>query len=328
MSAARRLAVRTLVIVALAITALAMWLVYLGYFSSDPVKIVPPAGTSQAEYSLIFLSGDMGFNAGMGPKIVRQFTDDGVPVIAFNSLTFFRTKRTRLEVADMVRGLMQRARKEFGHETLVLVGQSFGADALQLGLADLTPDERTDIKFVALTVPTDTIYLQASPNELFNLVPADISALPTAKKLDWVPVLCIFGRDETGSLCPELKLKNVKIVALPGGHFLKDDVNLVYRTLANAIKQTASKADLTERGGGGMTRRSILFSAIAVLCLAFVAAWWAYYPTAINVALLLYGRDDNAQRPAAQPATLALLVGAEENDPRIAIFPQDLSMRA
>ncbi len=243
MNAARRLAVRTLVIVALAITALAMWLVYLGYFSSDPVKIVPPAGTSRAEYSLIFLSGDMGFNAGMGPKIVRQFTDDGVPVIAFNSLTFFRTKRTRLEVADMVRGLMQRARKEFGHETLVLVGQSFGADALQLGLADLTPDEQTDIKFVALTVPTDTIYLQASPNELFNLVPADISALPTAKKLDWVPVLCIFGRDETGSLCPELKLKNVKIVALPGGHFLKDDVNLVYRTLANAIKQNASKAD-------------------------------------------------------------------------------------
>lgn len=242
MSTAKRLVTRALAIVTLAIAGLAMWLAYLGYFSNDPVKIIPPHGTSQTDFSLIFLSGDMGFNAGMGPHIVRHFTSDGVPVIAFNSLTFFRTKRSRLEVADMVRGLMHRARKEFGHERLVLVGQSFGADALQLGLAGLTPDERTDIQMVALTVPTNTIYLQASPNELFNLAPADISALPTANKLNWVPVVCIFGREEKGSLCPELKLKNARIVALPGGHFLKDDVNLVYRTLAKAIKQAAIRA--------------------------------------------------------------------------------------
>lgn len=68
-----------------------------------------------------------------------------------------------------------------------------------------------------------------------------------------------------------------------------------------------------------MTRRSILFSAIAVLCLAFVAAWWAYYPHSDPTLRYSYmGATMIAQRPAAQPATLALLVGAEENDPQIA----------
>ena len=193
-----------------------------------------------SEYAVVFLSGDMGFNAGMGPKIVQKFTADGVPVVAFNSLTFFRTKRTKVEVADMLRDLIITARKRFGRKNLVLVGQSFGADALQLGLADLKPSERRDVKLVALTVPTNTIYLQASPNELFNLTPPDISALPTASKLDWVPVVCIYGREETGSLCPKLKLKNADLVPLPGGHFLDKNAELVYETLEGAISKAGN----------------------------------------------------------------------------------------
>lgn len=68
-----------------------------------------------------------------------------------------------------------------------------------------------------------------------------------------------------------------------------------------------------------MTRGSILFSAIPVLGLAFVAAWWACYSHREQPLRYTYmGATIVAQRPSAQPATLALLVAAEENDPRIA----------
>ena len=48
------------------------YLGYLGYFSSDPFTPVPVAADApKADYAVAFLSGDMGFNAGMGPKMPR-----------------------------------------------------------------------------------------------------------------------------------------------------------------------------------------------------------------------------------------------------------------
>ena len=237
MTGVKPLLVRAGAIALLAVAAFLIWLAYLGYFSADPVTIVRPAGKDNSGYAVIFLSGDMGLNAGMGPEIIRRFTEDGVPVVGFNSLSFFRRNRAPTEVTAMVRSLIERARTQFGQKPLVLVGQSFGADALQLGLADFSPAERKDIAMIALTVPTDSVYLQASPNELFNLTPPDLSALPTAQKLDWAPLLCIHGIKERHSLCPELQIANVDVVALPGGHFLKHDAGLVYRTITRKIRQ-------------------------------------------------------------------------------------------
>ncbi len=234
----KRLLVRIGAIVLLTAAVFAGWLGWLGYFASDPVIIVRPEGTASAPYAVVFLSGDMGLNAGMGPDIVRRFADDGVPVVGFNSLTYFRSERTPAEVTAMLHDLIERARAQSGGKPVILVGQSFGADALQLGLADFRPADRKGIAMVVLTVPTDTIYLQASPNELFNLTPPDLQALPTAKTLDWLPALCIHGVEERHSLCPALKaMPNVDVVALPGGHYLEHDAGLVYRTIRHKIKQ-------------------------------------------------------------------------------------------
>ena len=63
----------------------------------------------------------------------------------------------------------------------------------------------------------------------------DGPAAPVARALDWVPVLCIHGIEESGSLCPGWRQSNVRVIGLPGGHFLDDDSQRVAETLLRAL---------------------------------------------------------------------------------------------
>jgi NAD(P)-dependent dehydrogenase (short-subunit alcohol dehydrogenase family) len=66
-------------------------------------------------------------------------------------------------------------------------------------------------------------------------------ALPTASRLTWAPVTCIWGTAETNSLCPELNLPNVRKVPLPGGHRLDFDDKAVAEAILTAVAATGSK---------------------------------------------------------------------------------------
>jgi type IV secretory pathway VirJ component len=152
-----------------------------------------------------------------------------------NSLVYFRHRRTPAEIERLIAEAVRRG-LAFGHaRRVILIGQSFGADMVHVGLTGLPPALRSRIAMVALVVPTDSVDYQASPAELFDLVSADAPALATARRLTWVPTLCVQGMEETDSLCPLLTAPNVRKVALPGGHPLHGDVDALYARLAEAI---------------------------------------------------------------------------------------------
>lgn len=223
---------------ALLLAAFAGFLGYAGYFGGPvffdvpPARATPPAARGLA---VVILSGDMGFRIGMGPEVAKRFADDGVPVVGVSSLAYFRHQRTPAEVQALVAAAARRA-LAFGHaDRLVLIGQSFGADMMHVGLTGLPPDLRAQVKLVALVVPTDTVFFRASPSELFNWSKPDAAALPTGRQLTWVPAVCIQGAEEADSLCPELVQPNMTRVALPGGHMLHHDAGALYRALRGAI---------------------------------------------------------------------------------------------
>jgi type IV secretory pathway VirJ component len=110
---------------------------------------------------------------------------------------------------------------------------------VQVGLDGLSPELKAKLAMVILVVPGDTVDYRVSPAELFDLIAPDASALPTARRLDWIPTLCIQGAEETDSLCPHLTAPNVRKVALPGGHPLHRDADALYAPIAQAIGQRA-----------------------------------------------------------------------------------------
>lgn len=237
--------------IALALACLAGftgWLGYIGYFGGPVFIEVPATTAARPRVAAVLLSGDMGFKVGMGPKIANRLAADGIPVLGVSSLTYFRHERTPAEIEALVAEAVRRARA-FGHtDRLILIGQSFGADMLHVGLAKAPPTLRSQIAMVALVVPTDTVFYRASPSELFNWAEPDAWALPTARLLDWVPLVCVRGKEEADSLCPLLTQPNAKGISLPGGHPLHRDDAALYAALRASILRVMPDA-FTATGG-------------------------------------------------------------------------------
>lgn len=229
---------RVMVIGAIILAILATF-TWLGYLGGDPFTTVrPPQYQPRANAAVvILLSGDMGFRVGMGPRVAQRLVNDGVPVVGVNSLTYFRTTRTPQQATALLIGAIHRAQAVNPRARLVMIGQSYGADMLHVGLAGLPAALRQRIALVTLVVPGATVENRASPSEILTFAMTEANAVPTARQLVWAPVLCIYGIKEASSLCPLLQQPNVHVVGLPGGHPLHGDIDAVYHAIHSAMVQ-------------------------------------------------------------------------------------------
>jgi len=260
----RRVRIDLAIIAALSI-GFAAWLGHVGFFGGRTYFELPAASpplhsrqAAPARTVAVLFSGDMGFRVGMGPKIAQRLVADGIPVLGVSSLVEFRHEHTPAQVQAFIAASARRALAFAGADRLILIGQSFGADMLQVGATGLPADLRSKVQMVALVVPGDTVIFRASPAELFNWAKPDAAALPTARRLTWASVICVRGAEETDSLCPRLDLPNVERVALPGGHPLHYDADALYAVLSRKIAQTQTQTqtqtqapNITESSGSG-----------------------------------------------------------------------------
>lgn len=221
---------------AAAIVAAVVFMAWLGYFGGPLFTDVPTRTPSaRARFAVVVLSSDVGFNAGIGPDIAARLAADGLPVVGVNMLTYLRRTRTPAEITALIARAEQRALR-LGHtDRVVLIGLSFGADMLHVGLVDLPASLRANVAKVVLIVPENTVQFRASPNEIFDYWTPTFAATPSARQLTWAPLLCIHGSEEADSLCPLLKQPNARVMALPGGHPLHRDADALYATVSQFI---------------------------------------------------------------------------------------------
>lgn len=214
---------------------LSFW--YLGYVGGHLFDVLPAKVGSKAEQRAValYLSGDMGFHAGLGPAIADRLTEHGIPVVAENSLHFFRVRRTPEQTGAMIADGLRRAIAIDPKARLLLLGQSFGADVIAPSLPYVPNALRRRIAFVGLVVPGGTREWRASPSEIFSIGEPEEDAALAGQRLSWVPLLCIHGAEERSSLCPSLHQRNATAVRLPGGHELHHDADAASAILLRAI---------------------------------------------------------------------------------------------
>jgi type IV secretory pathway VirJ component len=215
----------------------------IGWFGGPIMTDVPSqaaAPVAERDVVAVLLSGDLGFHIRMAGATAGHLADAGIPTVGINSLTYFARPRTPAEATRVIEAAMLRAMRTTGRHRIVLIGQSFGADMLHVGLAALPRRLRGHVALVALVVPSSDVVMQASPGEIMPTSAPTADALLTASRLGWTRTLCIYGVEETDSLCPRLRVPNLTRVGLPGGHGLHRNTDALARIILTAIARAVT----------------------------------------------------------------------------------------
>jgi type IV secretory pathway VirJ component len=223
---------RAALIVSLIMAALAVVIAYAAHpLFTDLGPEQPTSNTA-----VVIVSGDMGFHTGLSPALAQRVADKGLHVVGVNSLRFAWRSQNPETISNLLQVAIIRALHNGKARKIVLVGQSYGADLVHVGAALLPDAIRRKIAGVILVVPTSDIYYRISPSEYFGWGTPDAQAIDTARQLDWVPLTCIYGREEPDSICPLMRAQNVRRIPLPGDHYLQHDPDLLFRAAWPVIR--------------------------------------------------------------------------------------------
>lgn len=221
----------------------------LHLLGSDPILLFPAGATPRSDGREpkvvgVFLSGDMGFHFGLGTHIAEAVAARGIPIVGVSSPVAFARHRARAQVDAIVVSSIRLALARTGADKVLLMGQSYGADILATAAPDLPVDLRRRILAIDLTVPAQDVYFRADPSTLAYLGAPDARPLQAMRALHWAPVICVYGREEEGSLCPALAGGAARVIGLPGGHHLGHDRARVIATTLAALRAVTPAAGL------------------------------------------------------------------------------------
>lgn len=181
-----------------------------------PLHEVTASGTSDT--LAVLLTGDGGW-AGLDQELSAQLANRGVPVIGFNSLKYFWTKRSSDEAAVAVANVIRNYLGAWSKQRVILIGYSFGADVLPFIVNRLPDDLRKRIASVNL--------LGLSTEATFEIhvadwIPGNVSKgqpiEPELYKVSDAPMLCLYGSSDKNDLCPKLSPQRITQEQFDGGH--------------------------------------------------------------------------------------------------------------
>ncbi|MDE2436856.1 MAG: type IV secretion system protein VirJ, partial [Sphingomonadales bacterium] len=206
-----------------------------GWFGGTVLTTYRSTRPAALPRAAVYLSSDVGPVLGLSSGIIETLRGEGFAVVAVNSATYFNRERRPEEVVRLVNTAVRQAAALGGTSRVVLIGHSFGADMLHVALARMPPADRAKIAAAVLVAPGKTIEFRVSPLEMLGLSGVGQDAMPTARAAGFVPITCIYGQDEAESLCPDLRLAGLQLIALPGGHNLRFDSAALGGAMRNAL---------------------------------------------------------------------------------------------
>lgn len=196
-----------------------------------PLVEVPVA--SQGDTLAVFYSGDGGW-AGIDRGLAQGFVKAGVPVVGYDSLRYFWTKRSPQAAADDLAAVIRHYQASWGKQRVILAGYSFGADALPVIVQHLPADLRGQIRIVALLGADATGELEFHPGDWLDVSGKETYPIaPVLASLKGLPVVCVYGSQEHDDACPTFPAE-VRKIGLPGDHHFNGDYEAVGRALESA----------------------------------------------------------------------------------------------
>lgn len=194
------------------------------------LPLVEVSASGQSDTLAVLISGDGGW-AGIDKELAAALAKQGMPVVGLDSLRYFWKKRTPESTAADVDRLLRHYLAEWKKQSVLLIGFSQGADVMPFIVNRLPVATRERTRMVALLSLSQTAVFEF---HLQNWLGGDQDAVPVAPELlrmKGVRGICVYGADETDSLCAQPAAKSLQVLKLSGGHHFDGD----YARLASLL---------------------------------------------------------------------------------------------
>jgi type IV secretory pathway VirJ component len=197
-----------------------------------PLRELP---TATAGHELVFLiTGDGGYAAG-DRGIAETFVEHGIPVVVLNSRDYLGKKKTPDQAGADARRIITHYFAAWGRDSVILVGYSRGADMAPFIVTRLPDEVKHRVTLVAMIGLAERASFEFHWSDILKDTarPTDIPTVPELMKLQGVHMLCIYGKGEKHSVCPELPSSLVTTDQHGGKHSLSraDGVAVADRVL-------------------------------------------------------------------------------------------------
>ncbi|HSP35121.1 MAG TPA: AcvB/VirJ family lysyl-phosphatidylglycerol hydrolase [Thermoanaerobaculia bacterium] len=199
----------------------------------------PPAGTLptvefealsdvQSPYFVVFITGDGGWRK-IDVKVSDVLRKAGMPVVGLLANRYFAQKRTPDEAAADLNRLIVEYQAKWQRPHPILIGFSRGAEALPIMVNRLPDSTKREIGLVALLGPGMHTNLSMEEPDRYMLV-------PEVKQFGEMPVLCVYGTMEKGTLCKSFGA-SASVVPLEGGHHFGGEYDRVAKAILDALRR-------------------------------------------------------------------------------------------
>jgi type IV secretory pathway VirJ component len=188
---------------------------------SDIPVIEVPATAGHADLFAVLLSGDGGW-AGIDKEVAHALSEHGIPVAGLDSLRYFWSPRTPQGLARDLDRTVRYYAAHWRKQQVLLIGYSQGADVLPFAVNRLPPATHTLIAMTALIGLGRTAAFEF---HVTNWLGSD-TGLPVRPEMDRLSsgrTLCLYGKDDTDSICAQLSPAHARVIQLPGGHHFGGD---------------------------------------------------------------------------------------------------------
>jgi type IV secretory pathway VirJ component len=195
-----------------------------------PLTEVP--ATRGGDMLALLITGDGGW-AGLDQAVAAELARAGISVVGLSSLKYFWHARTPEETAHDVAEALRHYGAAWRRSRIVLIGYSQGADVLPFVVNRLPPDLLARVESVNLLGLSKEATFEVSVGGLLHAGSAPSRPIaPDLARIESLPVLCVYGEGEQGSLCPSLAQRNVKSVRIGKGHHFSGEYRMLAQTIA------------------------------------------------------------------------------------------------
>lgn len=202
-------------------------------FKGLPITATPAA--RPGDTLVILYSGDGGW-AAIDRGMAQVFNARGYGVVGLDSRAYFRTPRSPQAAAADLAAMADHYEAAWGAHQVILVGYSFGADALPAIVPDLPAETRGQIRLLALVSLLKQGELRFHPSDWFDI--AGAGAYPTEPAIAALRDLrkvCVYGAADRREACHRFAPSVIRQVRLSGDHHF----NKAYGAIARAILRAA-----------------------------------------------------------------------------------------